>query len=286
MLEDPNKFVQNFVLESDEACAQKWLSDAAMWTRHGVYDRVVQALDLQRGATHLDMGCGLGHLLGSLHLQQPNSTLLGVDRNPYMLMGASQLLNDNRIRTLACISAGIGFEEGYIKRRYEFHSDMAKYKPGKVGEVTLISDDFRQIGLFNRLFSDREITSASFVMPGTSAIGIQEFPYVPQEVGTAEEKRRTNELMADTRRSAFEYVARRLKIGGYFVVAERIGYVWGDIGVVVDRLRSVMGSAGDCFDFDATGTFLSDISGIYISGSDTMWTSTRTQIPLIVEDTK
>jgi SAM-dependent methyltransferase len=277
--------LRDVVLQGDAEYANRWSNDADLWANAGVYEKVAKTLDLVENDVHVDIGCGLGDLLGELYFRQPNSTIIGVDRNPYMLQAAGKSLMFSGVRTLMCLAADFGFSNGSLRRRFEYHPKFESHEPGKKGEVTLVGDDARSLKVLDRVLGGRDVSSGSFVLPGISRVGIYEHPYQVADLTEQNMRDRTNELMRDIRKAVYKYMAKKLKKDGVLVVADRFGVVNSTIDSVISDIFKLMGDDANLFDLDKESCSVLDISDVYnLSGAE--YTGSHSDIPLISEETR
>jgi len=197
-----------------------WWTEADIYQALGVYRETANSTNLRPSQTHLDLGCGFGDLLGELRQRQQESTLIGVDVNPSMLLAGGE----NRLRPRG-ISAQYFIKQGYqvrpngaISRTFQHDKD---FPPLQKDKINLIADEIRSLAVLKHLLGHRRLDSGSIMLPGSS-LSLAFEDYTGEKLDTNDKQRhRIVEVVNQTRAAAYQFMAGRIAQGGSLVLVER-----------------------------------------------------------------
>jgi SAM-dependent methyltransferase len=143
-----NKTVQNIMHEVliDQAWyAEKFVETANFLDKNQFYETVVKFMDLKNERCILDIGCGDCRLIREIYNIRPNTTIVGVDINPLLLMKGEKILTE--LKHKVNIHCGVNIAMHPITNVLTLISDLMHNKEAKYNFkrsiINLIQEDIR-----------------------------------------------------------------------------------------------------------------------------------------------
>lgn len=211
--------------EIDKDYAAGWEEVARNLQERGIYGGIAHTLSLRPGDIHVDLGSGVGWLLGALKQRFPESIMLGVESNVMLIaIAADTLIQVYDSIVIPHARARVELQPGKIRTVFdppkeEYRERFLFAVPRVIG---LIADDITDLSVLGSILKGRKVQSASLMFPGISnRILVQHGVY-----GEDDQKRAAkllNDLSLQLRNRALQWMTDNVDAGGTCTLVDWFG---------------------------------------------------------------